>query len=66
MNNVGLLRRISLAAMLIAVVSGSISLFLLFNRPNDNKTMFAISVVALLIGFVLDRRAGKLDDRNAG
>ena len=66
MNNIALLRRVSLAAMLIAVVTGSISLFLLFTRPTDNKTLFAVSVVALVIGLLLDRRAGKLEDRNAG
>ena len=65
MNNIALLRRVSLAAMLVAVVTGSISLFLLFTRPTDNKTLFAISVVALVIGLLLDRRAGKLEDRNA-
>ena len=65
-NNIALLRRLSLAAMLIAVVTGSISLFLLFTRPTDNKTLFAISVVALIVGLLLDRRAGKLEDRNAG
>ena len=66
MNNIALLRRVSLAAMLIAVVTGSISLFLLFTRPTDNKTLCAVSVVALVIGLLLDRRAGKLEDRNAG
>lgn len=66
MNNIALLRRVSLAAMLIAVVTGTISLFLLFTRPTDNKTLFAISVVALVVGLLLDRRAGKLEDRNAG
>ena len=66
MRNIALLRRVSLAAMLVAVVTGSISLFLLFTRPTDNKTLFAISVAALLIGLVLDRRAGKLENRNAG
>lgn len=65
-NNVAVLRRVSLAAMLVAVATGSISLFLLFTRPTDNKTLFGISVVALVIGLILDRRAGKLDDRNAG
>ncbi|MBC7505581.1 MAG: hypothetical protein H7267_07655 [Sandarakinorhabdus sp.] len=66
MNNIALLRRVSLAAMLVAVVTGTISLFLLFTRPTDNKTLFIISVVALIIGLLLDRRAGKLEDRNAG
>jgi hypothetical protein len=66
MNNIALLRRISLAAMLIAVITGTVSLFFLFTRPSDNKTLFIISVVALIIGVLLDRRAGKLDDKNAG
>ncbi|KAB7648731.1 hypothetical protein [Polymorphobacter fuscus] len=66
MNNIALLRRVSLAAMLVAVVTGTISLFLLFTRPTDNKLLFAISVIALLVGLLLDRRAGKLEDRNAG
>jgi hypothetical protein len=65
MNNIALLRRISLAAMLVAVVTGTISLYLLFTKPTDNKMLFAISVVALIIGLILDRRAGKLEDRNA-
>ncbi len=65
MNNIALLRRISLAAMLVAVVTGTISLFILFTRPTDNKTLFVVSVIALIIGVVLDRRAGHLEDRNA-
>lgn len=65
MNNIALLRRISLAAMLVAVVTGTISLYMLFTRPNSDKVLFAISVVALIIGIILDRRAGKLEDRNA-
>lgn len=66
MNNIALLRRISLGAMLIAVVSGTVSLLLLFTGISDDKSLFFISVVALLIGFVVDRRVNKLDDRNAG
>jgi hypothetical protein len=65
MNNIALLRRISLAAMLVAVVTGTVSLYMLFTRPNSDKVLFAISVVALIIGIILDRRAGKLEDRNA-
>ncbi len=64
MNNSALLRRISLAAMLVAVVTGTISLYMLFTRPTDNKVLFGVSVVALVIGLLLDRRAGKLEDRN--
>jgi hypothetical protein len=38
---------------------------MLFTKPNSDKVLFAISVVALIIGIILDRRAGKLEDRNA-
>jgi hypothetical protein len=65
MNNIALLRRISLASMLVAVVTGTVSLYMLFTKPNSDKVLFAISVVALIIGIILDRRAGKLEDRNA-
>jgi hypothetical protein len=65
MNNIALLRRISLAAMLVAVVTGTVSLYMLFTKPNSDKILFAVSVVALIIGLILDRRAGKLEDRNA-
>jgi hypothetical protein len=66
MNNIALLRRISLGAMLIAVISGSVSLLLLFTGISNDKYLFFISVVALLIGFAVDARVNKLDDRNAG
>ena len=66
MNNIKLLRRIAMAAMAVAVISGTVSLYYLFTQPTDNKTLFIISVVSLLIGIVADRRAGKLEDRNAG
>jgi hypothetical protein len=64
-NNIDLRRRISLISMLVAVVSGSVSLYFLFTASSQNKTLFIISVIALLIGFGIDRRVGKLDDRNA-
>jgi hypothetical protein len=66
MNNIALLRRISLGAMLVAVIAGSVSLLLLFTGISNDKSLFFISVVALLIGFIVDRRVNKLDDRNAG
>jgi hypothetical protein len=66
MNNIALLRRISLGAMLVAVIAGSVSLLLLFTGISNDKSLFFISVVALLIGFAVDRRVNKLDDRNAG
>jgi hypothetical protein len=65
MNNIALLRRISLGAMLVAVIAGSVSLLLLFTGISNDKSLFFISVVALLIGFAVDARVNKLDDRNA-
>jgi hypothetical protein len=52
--------------MAIAIVSGTVSLYFLFNQPTDDKRLFLISVVSLLISMLADRRAGKLEDRNAG
>ena len=66
MNNIKLLRRIAMAATAIAVVSGTVSLYLLFTQSTDDKTLFIISIVSLIIGMLADRRAGKLEDRNAG
>ena len=63
-DNIALLRRLSLASMFIAVISGSVSLILLFTQISNDKTLFIISIVALAIGFVIDRRIGKLVDRN--
>lgn len=65
MNNIALLRRVSLGAMLIAVISGSVSLLLLFTGTSNDKTLFFISIISLAIGFFVDRRVNKLDDRNA-
>ena len=65
MRDASMLRRISLAAMIVAIVSGLISLYLLFTAPTWDMTMAVVSVVALVVGLVLDRRAGYLDDRNA-
>ena len=44
MNNIALLRRISLGAMLIAVISGSVSLLLLFTGISNDKYLFFISL----------------------
>ena len=66
MNNIKLIRRIALIAMAIAVISGTVSLYFLLTQPTDNKTLFIISAVSLAIGMLADRRAGKLEDRNAG
>jgi membrane protein implicated in regulation of membrane protease activity len=66
MNNPDMLRRLGLVAMIIAIVSGLVSLYLLFTSPTQDRTLAIVSVVTLVIGMIFDRRAGKLDDRNAG
>lgn len=66
MNNIALLRRVSLISMAIAVISGSVSLILLFTGISNDKTLFAVSIVTLIIGFLADRRINKLIDRNGG
>jgi multidrug efflux pump subunit AcrB len=60
------LRRLSLVAMIAAIVAGTISLWLLFTAPEPNFIPATISVVALVIGLVIDRQARRLEDRNAG
>jgi multidrug efflux pump subunit AcrB len=64
--NADLLRRLSLVAMIVAIVSGIISLWQLFASPVPNYVPATISVVALVLGMVMDRQARRLEDRNAG
>ena len=61
-----LLRRLSFVAMIIAIVSGIISLWQLFASPAPNFIPATISVVALVLGLVIDRQARRLEDRNVG
>jgi hypothetical protein len=60
------LRRLSLVAMLVAIVAGIVSLWQLFSAPAPSFLPATISVIALVIGLGVDRRARQLDDRNAG
>ncbi len=60
------LRRFSLAAMLTAIVTGLISLVQLFTASGADATLLGISAGAFLLGIVMDRRARKMDDSNAG
>ena len=64
--NIALLRRFSLIAMALAIISGSVSLILLFTGVSSAKLLFVISIAALIVGFLLDRRITMLDGRNAG
>jgi FtsH-binding integral membrane protein len=60
------LRRISFVAMIVAIVAGTVSLWLLFTAPAPNFVPATISVIALVIGMIVDRQARRLEDRNAG
>jgi hypothetical protein len=64
--NADLLRRISLVSMIVAIVAGTVSLWLLFTAPAPNYIPATISVIALVIGMIVDRQARRLEDRNAG
>ncbi len=66
MGNSAFLRRFSMAAMLVAIVTGLISMVQLFTAPGSGATLLGISAGAFLLGMVLDRRARKMDDSNAG
>lgn len=60
------LRRMSLVAMIVAIVAGAVSLWLLFTSPAADRTMAVVSVVALVIGLGIDWRARKLDENDVG
>ena len=66
MNNVIMLRRLSLIAMIVAIVAGIVSLYLLFTSPTQDRTAALVSVVALVIGIGIDWRVRKMDDSNVG
>jgi hypothetical protein len=60
----GLLRRMALAALIGAIASGAVSIYLLMTGTAD-ATFAAVSLTLLIVGLVMDRRAAKHDDRNA-
>lgn len=64
--NADTLRKLSLVAMIVAIVAGIVSLWQLFASPVPTFVPATISVVALVIGLVIDRQARRLEDRNAG
>ncbi len=67
MGDITFLRRFSMAAMLVAIVAGLISLVQLFIAPGAGPILLGISAGAFLLGMVLDRRVRKImDDSNAG
>jgi len=60
-NNAATVRKLALAMMVIAILTGFGSLFLLMTGRSNNPTLMIISAVCLIAGLVFDRRAGKLD-----
>ncbi len=63
MNNAGQLRKFALLALGIAIASGFVSLFLLMSGTSNSPVLAIVSASCLVIGLVLDRRAGKLDEQ---
>jgi hypothetical protein len=49
-----------MAVMVVAIVSGFVSLFLLMTGRMATPVLMGVSVVCLVLGLALQRRAGKL------
>jgi len=62
-NNAATLRRLALAALIVAIVSGVVSLWLLTSGRASTPYLAIGSAVFLVLGLVFDRRASKLDAR---
>jgi CHASE2 domain-containing sensor protein len=60
MNNAATLRRVAMAVMVVAIVSGFVSLFLLMTGRMMTPVLAMVSAFCLVLGLVLDRRAGRL------
>lgn len=65
MNSAATLRRLALAALVVAIVSGVGSLWLLMTGRVSTPVIAVGSAVFLLLGLLADRRASKLDARDA-
>lgn len=63
MNSAATLRRLALAALIVAIVSGVVSLWLLTTGRVSTPLLAIGSAVFLVLGLVFDRRASKLDAR---
>ncbi len=61
MNNSAILRRLATAGMIIAIVSGTFSMYLLFTSPVSNPTWLIASLAAYALGWWLNRRANAID-----
>jgi hypothetical protein len=61
--NAATLRRLALAALVVAIVSGIASLWLLMTGRISTPLMAVGSAVCLVLGLVFDRMAAKSDAR---
>jgi len=61
MNDAATLRKLALATLVVAIVTGFGSLFLLMTGRMTTPVLAVVSAVCLVLGLVFDRRAGKLD-----
>ncbi len=61
MNNAATLRKLALGALVVAILSGFGSLFLLMTGRSTTPVLAVVSAVCLVLGLVFDRRACKLD-----
>jgi hypothetical protein len=62
-NSAATLRRLALAALVVAIVSGVVSLWLLTTGRASTPFLAIGSAVFLVLGLVFDRRASKIDAR---
>ena len=60
MNTAATLRRLALGALVVAIVTGFGSLFLLMTGRSTTPVLAVVSALCLVLGLVFDRRAGKL------
>ncbi|GGI92986.1 hypothetical protein GCM10007973_31590 [Polymorphobacter multimanifer] len=60
------LRRLALTALVVAIVSGCLSLWLLVSGRSSTPLLMIGSVVFLVAGLLFDRRASRLDAQNPG
>jgi Flp pilus assembly protein TadB len=66
MNNAATLRRLALVSVVVAIISGCVSLWLLVSGRSFTPMLLIVSVVLLMLGLAFDRRASKLDEQSPG
>ncbi len=58
------LRRLAMATLVVAIGTGTVSLFLLLSGRSSSPVLVIISACSLLAGMVLDRFAARADQRS--